>query len=64
MSKLEGSPEVVIRRLRTLVQDARKRGYINLQLKRDYDSDAYTGGTWDSLELYGFKPVADSEEAR
>jgi hypothetical protein len=63
MGKLEGSPEVVIRRLRTLVQTARKSGYTNLQFRRAYDSDAYTGGIWDSLELYGFKPVTDSEEA-
>lgn len=61
MSKLEGPPEVVIRRLRTLVQSARKAGYTNLQLKREYDSDPYTGGVWDNLELYGFKAEAASE---
>lgn len=55
MVKLEGSPEVVIRRLRMLVQDARKQGYTNLNLKSDCDGDLRTGGSRGSLDLYGFK---------
>jgi hypothetical protein len=59
MERLEGPPNVVIGHIVTLVQKARRQGYTNLSLKRDHDSDLYTGKYWDKLDLYGFKKESD-----
>lgn len=55
--EFEGSPEVVIRRLKKHIQDARGNGYTNLSLKYRRD------GEWEQgFDLYGFK--VQPEEAK